>query len=313
MNKITNYILLLLFVLPLASFAQESLENLVTVADETEKVSATFKSGKLINIQTIETIHKKELDFRVDHRFGDIAGKGGGASQFFGLDHASDIRIGFDYGISDNLNIGIARAKGASELTQLFETNVKYKFLEQTNDNKMPISVAFFGSATTSAMDKSDDPTAASSFTKFGDRLTYVSQLIIARKFSSAFSLVVVPSYIHQNYTAFGDQNTTFALAVGGRLKFTKRMALVADYVAPFRNKEKKDYIENISGNKFYNALGVGLEIETGGHVFHLNFTNANAVQESQYITETTSSWTKGQFRWGFSIARRFSFDKQKE
>lgn len=97
-------------------------------------MSATFKSGKLINIQTIETIHKKELDFRVDHRFGDIAGKGGGASQFFGLDHASDIRIGFDYGISDNLNIGIARAKGASELTQLFETIVKYKFLEQTND-----------------------------------------------------------------------------------------------------------------------------------------------------------------------------------
>ena len=90
-------------------------------------------------------------------------------------------------------------------------------------------------------------------------------------------------------------------------------MALIADYVDPFRNKEKKDYIENISGNKFYNALGIGLEIETGGHVFHLNFTNANAVQESQYITETTSSWTKGQFIWGFSIARRFSFDKHKE
>jgi hypothetical protein len=229
------------------------------------------------------------------------------------LDHASDIRIGFDYGISDNSNIGIARAKGASELTQLFETNVKYKFLEQTNDNKIPVSIAFFGSATTSAMDKSDHPTSASSFTKFGDRLTYANQLIIARKFSSAFSLVVVPSYIHQNYTAFGEQNTTFALVVGGRLKFTKIMALIADYVAPFRNKEKKDYIENISGNKFYNALGVGLEIETGGHVFHLNFTNANAVQESQYITETTSSWTKGQFRWGFSIARRFSFNKQKE
>ena len=164
MNKITNYILLILFVLPLVSFAQESLENLVAVADETEKVSATFKSGKLINIQTIETIHKKELDFRVDHRFGDIAGKGGGASQFFGLDHASDIRIGFDYGISDNSNIGIARAKGASELKQLFETNVKYKFLEQTNDNKIPVSVAFFGSATTSAMDKSDQPNCCEQF-----------------------------------------------------------------------------------------------------------------------------------------------------
>lgn len=313
MNKLTKYIFVLLSIFPLAGIAQESIEDLVHLEEQKEKVSATFKSGKLINIQTIETIHKKELDFRVDHRFGNIAGKRGGSSQFFGLDQASDIRIGFDYGISDKLNIGLARAKGASTLTQLYETNLKYKFLEQTNDDKIPLSVAFFGSATTSAMSKSEDPTAANSFTKFSDRVSYVSQLVIARKFSSAFSLVFIPSYVHQNYTMYGNQNSTFALAIGGRLKFTKRMALVADYVTPFRDKQKKDYIENINGNKLYNALGVGLEIETGGHVFHLNFTNANAVQESQYITETTSSWTKGQFRWGFSIARRFSFDRQKD
>ncbi|WP_159637430.1 DUF5777 family beta-barrel protein [Sphingobacterium composti Ten et al. 2007 non Yoo et al. 2007] len=111
------------------------------------------------------------------------------------------------------------------------------------------MSVAFFGSATTSAMGKSEDLTSPSNFSKFSDRMTYVSQLVIARMFNPAFSLVLIPSYIHHDYTAYGDQNSTFALSVGGRLKFTKRMTLLADYVAPFRNKEKKDYIENINGN----------------------------------------------------------------
>jgi len=93
----------------------------------------------------------------------------------------------------------------------------------------------------------------------------------------------------------------------------SKRIALVADYILPFRNNDKRKYIEDINQQKFYNALGVGLEMETGGHVFHLNFTNATATQESQLIDQTVSSWTKGQFRWGFSIARRFSFNKKEK
>jgi hypothetical protein len=125
--------------------------------------------------------------------------------------------------------------------------------------------------------------------------------------------VVLIPTYVHQNYTLHGDQNSTFAIAAGARMKFNQRMALVTDYVLPFRNKEKKAYIEELLGKKLYNALGIGLELETGGHVFHLNFTNATAIQESQYITETTSTWAKGQFRWGFSIARRFSFDKSEK
>src|SRR5690606_11302321 len=114
------------------------------------------------------------------------------------------------------------------------------------------------------------------------------------------------------NYTIFGDQNDLFALGLGGRLKIAKRMAIVADYMLPFRNKTKKEYLENMLQQRFYHALGVGLEIETGGHVFHLNFTNATAIQEAQFIPETSTSWGKGQYRWGFSISRRFSFAKAK-
>ena len=293
-------------------FAQEDLDKLIHIDGvKNEKVTATFKSGNLINLKTTETIHRHEMDFRVDHRFGDIAGSAGGGKNFFGLDNSTDIRIGFDYGLLDNLNIGIARAKGATEVRQLFEGNVKYRFIEQTVDNNVPVSVAFFGSTTLSAMEASSDKSSAASFEDFNDRLSYVTQLIIARKFSSNLSLVVVPSFLHRNYTAYNDQNDVFALGIGGRAKVSNRIALVADYTLPFRKSSNKKYREDVSGQRYYNALGVGLEMVTGGHIFHLNFTNATAIQESQFISETNSSWRKGQFRWGFSIARRFNFNKK--
>jgi hypothetical protein len=295
----------ILFVLLSAgAYAQEiELEE-----DAREKVSATFKSGNLINVKTTETLHKGELDFRVDHRFGDIAGKAGGAKTFFGMDQSTDIRIGFDYGISDNLTLGIARAKGAGPATQLYEGVVKYRFLEQNVSGGIPVSAAFFGSALLSGAKASEDLTSPTSYRNFAQRFMYVSQIIVARKFSPGISFELLPTYVHRNYTAYGDQNGILALGLGGRMKVTKRMALVADYFLPF---SKRSEMEEIWGQKYYNALGLGLELETGGHVFHLNFTNATAVQEAQIIPETTRSWGKGEFRWGFSIARRFSFDKK--
>ncbi|PST84565.1 hypothetical protein C7T94_00025 [Pedobacter yulinensis] len=300
-----------LSILPFSGIAQDELEKALATQTSPEKVSATFKSPKLINIQTSETIHRHELDFRVDHRFGDIAGHNGGMSNFFGLDQSTDIRIGFDYGISDRLTAGLARAKGAGPATQLYEGSLKFRLTEQSNDDGMPFSTTLFGSATASAMRASEDVTAATAYRKFADRLSYVAQAVLARKFTPAFSFEVVPTYVHRNFTAYNDENDLFALAVGGRLKVSKRMALVADYTVPFRTKSSKDYIEAVNGAAFYHVLGAGLEIETGGHVFHLNFTNATAIQESQFIPETTSTWTKGQFRWGFSIARRFSFHRK--
>lgn len=290
--------------------AQEDLDQLIKIEDpKNEKVSATFKSGNLINLKTTETIRRKEMDFRVDHRFGDIAGSAGGTKNFFGLDNSTDIRIGFDYGLLDNLNIGIARAKGATEVRQLYEGNIKYRFIEQRVDNSMPVSMALFASTTVSGMEAIEDKHSAASFERFNDRLSYVAQLIIARKFSSGLSMMVVPSYLHRNYTAYGDQNDIFAVGIGGRAKLSNRLAVVADYTLPFRKSANKKYREEVTGQRYYNALGVGLEMDTGGHIFHLNFTNATAVQESQFISETTSSWGKGQFRWGFSIARRFNFN----
>jgi hypothetical protein len=309
-------ILLSLFsLISFTAFSQQDLAKaLESEPSKSEKVTSTFKSTKLINLHTNETIHKGELDFKVDHRFGDIAGDNGGIRQFFGLDNSTDVRIGFDYGVSGRLTAGIARSKGATNVQQLYELSLKYRLIEQSVDGHIPISVTLFGSNTIAAVKSNDqDPTSAISYRKFSERMNYVSQFIIARKFSSRLSLTLIPTYVHRNLTVFRDQNDLLALGAGGRLKLSNWMSLVLDYVVPFRDKADKKYLEELNGGKFYNPLGVGLEMETGGHVFHLNFTNATAIQEMQFIPQTTSSWTKGQYRWGFSISRRFSFNKEKK
>jgi hypothetical protein len=317
--KIANLILkssaLCLFTcLAFPAFSQDSLEKeLATTSPGHQKVTSTFKSTKLINGHSNETLYKNDFDFKVDHRFGDIAGSHGGIKQFFGLDNSTDIRIGFEYGLSDRLTVGLARAKGATVVQQLYEGSLKYRLLEQTTDDHIPFAVTLFGSNTIAAVQPSQDPTSPAAYHNFSDRMNYVGQIIIARKFNADFSFEFLPTYIHRNFTAFRDQNSMFALGAGGRMKFSKRMALVVDYFVPFRNAADKAYLEQKNATKFYDPLGVGLEIETGGHVFHINFTNATAIEEMQLIPSTTSSWTKGQYRWGFSISRRFSFAKKEK
>lgn len=314
MNMPTHTILLCLATL-LAMYipvsAQTNLEKALgndTLANQQKEIEATFKTTRIINSQSTETIHKHELDFKVDHRFGDVAGTNGGARNFFGLDNSTDIKIGFEYGITDHLNVGIARAKGATRVSQLYETNLKYRLLRQTVDDKMPLSLTVYASMTIAGVrSDQENPGEATSYRQFTDRLNFVGQLIVARKFGTNFSLALHPTYIRRNTIAdYDGEHDLFAIGIGGRLKVSRRMALVMDYFLPFRSTASKERYEDAIA-ALYNPLGVGLEIETGGHVFNLNFTNATAIQEMQYIPETTSSWRKGQFRWGFTLSRRFS------
>jgi len=301
--------------------AQEDLSKLfkdTTGRQGRETVIATFKSPQIINGQSNETTPKNDLVFLVLHRFGDIGGANGGVHNFFGLDNSTDILIGFNYGITDKLSAGIGRVKGAPNGTgtdqrQLVYLNLKYRLLQQTEDNYFPVSVTLFGNAAVSVMQKTDLQTSDAAFNNFGDRMSYVSQVIIARKFNDDLSFALTPTYIRRNFVPFMDKNNSFALGLGGRMKFNKRMAIIADYFHHFRSAESKDYFLSQKDFRFYDPLGIGLEIETGGHVFNLIFTNATAILENQYIPNTSSSWTKGEFRWGFSISRTFNLSKDKK
>ena len=299
--------------------AQDDLSKLFndsTAGSKQVPVIATFKSTQIINGQSNETIHKHDLVFIVQHRFGDIAGTNGGIKNFFGLDNSSDILIAFDYGISDRLSMGTGRAKGApngtsTSIKQLYYLNLKYRLLRQTTNDRIPFSITLFANTAASAMSKLDLAISDADFRNFSDRLSGVGQIIIARKFTDAFSLAVLPTYVRRNYVQFMDLNNLFALGFGGRFKFTPSMALVIDYFLPFRSKESKDYYLKERDFSFYHPLGIGLEIETGGHIFHLSFTNSTAVLENQFIPSTSSNWTSGAFRWGFSISRTFTLSKK--
>ena len=279
-------------------------------------VTATFKSPQIINGQSNETIHKHDLIFMVMHRFGDIAGNFGGIQTFYGLDNASDILIGFDYGITDRLSFGFGRTKGSpnginTSQKQLFYIKPKYRLIRQSADNRIPVSVTLFGNGVVSGMEKQNLATSDADFQKFSDRMSFVTQAIISRKFSNDLSIALLPTYVRRNYVSFMDMNNVFALGIGGRLKVSPRMAIIADYFLNFRSKESENYFLQQKEFKFYNPLGIGLEMETGGHVFNFIFTNSTAILENQFIPSTSSSWTKGGFRWGFSITRSFTLFKK--
>lgn len=297
----------------LGASAQDSLSSLFADSSQGAHVPviATFKSVDVINGRSNETLKKHNLLFIVAHRFGDMAGKNGGGKTLFGMDNIYDVLIGFDYGISDRLTIGTGRDKGSpnginTDQSSLYYLSLKYRLVQQTTDNHVPFAITLFGRGLMSSMHKTHELGSDANFNNFSDRTSGVAQIIIARKFSDNLSLEITPTYIRRNLVATSEMQNMFALGLGGRVKISRHMAIVADYFLPFRNSQSTDYYKQLYDLDFYNALGVGLEIETGGHVFHINFTNSTSIVETQFIPSTTTTWTKGQFRWGFNLSRTF-------
>ncbi len=264
-----------------------------------------FSSSRLINANTVELISKGILEFKVTHNFGDIAGDNGGIKNFFGLDNATDVRIGFHYGLSDRINLIAARSKGAGPVQQLYELGFKYRVLRQAEDSRHPLSLTLFGNAVVSAMKKSNFPGQENSFDNFSDRLSQTLQLLLARRFGKV-SLQVSPTLVHRNYVITDDEKTLFALGGAFRLPVKGRFSVLIDYFHTFRSQSSIDFFKT-QGIRFYDALGVGVELLTEGHVFHLNFTNATEILENRFIPRTVTSWSKGQYRWGFTISRDFN------
>ena len=276
--------------------AQDSLWTMLQsqTPAQNEKVIATFKSTKIINAQNNETMSKRNLDFRVAHLFGNIGDEsGGGVHTFYGLDQSNDIRISFDYGITDRLMVSVGRNKRHENLSAA----VKVRALEQTTDGKVPVAITVY--ANTAYFTKSDPEGI---FTPGDRRMTYCGQAIFARKFSSRFSFEIIGSFIHRNLVDLRinpqDKNDLISVGAGGRFKFTKSVGVIADYFYNLRDES--------TGIKMYDPLAAGIEIETGGHVFSIMFTNAVGLLENDFIPNTTDSWGKGGYKFSFNISRVF-------
>lgn len=292
-------IILLLGLVNTLTYGQE--ENKLT-----EKVYQTFKDTRVINSPSVETIEAGKLDFRVGHRFGDAAGEAGGWQTFYGLEEASDVLIGIDYGLTNNFMIGLSRSKGSGPLRKNVNLSTKIRIIQQELNGNQPFSLAFYSLASLSTMEKSIREDDLNFFNKDEHRLAYHLQLMLARKFSPYLSIQVGGGWTYRNIVPFEDTNDLVHLSGAARIQISKSFGIILDGVVPFG--ELRNQTDAEGNRNFYPALGIGLEWETGGgHVFQMNFTNATGLMETDYIPYTQSNWLDGEFRFGFTISRLFT------
>lgn len=288
MKKYSLLVLALFLVLSTQLIAQEeSLLDLLGQDEETQVVRNAFKSTRVINGQSIEMLREGVLDFRILHRFGPV---NGGAYNFFGLDQAS-MRLGLDYGIRDYLSIGLGRSTAKKEL----DAFLKYRIKPQTTGARsFPVSLVWVSGITRNGL---EDPFPGTTYAP-SQRFGYYHELIIGRKFSEGFSLQLAPLLIHRNLVEnYLSPNDMYAISLGGRLKLSKRIAFTWDYAYA---------LNRIPQGISFNPLSVGLDIETGGHVFQLHFSNATGMNERAYVTDDNGDWAKGGVRFGFNLSRVF-------
>ncbi|OOG76726.1 DUF5777 family beta-barrel protein [Algoriphagus sp. A40] len=251
-----------------------------------EIVAGTFKGTRIINGQTVETRGKGNLDVIISHRFGTL---NSGGYNLWGLDD-SNVRLGLEYSISDRVTVGFGR----NSLNKVYDSYIKARILRQ-NTQGMPISVTWVSDISVYTLKRPELPM------NFTRRLRYVHQLLLARKFSSGVSLQLMPSFVHRNLVPTQEEpNNLGALGIGGRVALSKRVHLTGEYYYRFG--------KDLPG---YNSLGIGVDIETGGHVFQLHLTNSNEMTPSGFIPSTQGNFFEGDIHFGFNVVRAFQVGRR--
>lgn len=287
-----QYLLITILFFAFASNAQTttSVDDsllLASASGVSEEVEATFKSTRIVNAHSVQTVGRHSLDFRIMHRFGAL---NSGLYNLFGLDIAS-MRMGFEYGLSHRLMVGLGRSTEG----KTYDGFVKYRIFIQHRGTKnaTPLSVTILGGTSYKTF-KYGNPRD----TFWQGKIDYNLQLLAARKFNERFSLQLMPTWVHRNLVETVDQkNDIIAIGIGGRVKLNKRVAINFDYFYTSANQLGKAYT---------NPLSIGIDIETGGHVFQLHFTNSRGMIEKQFIGETNGKWSKGDILFGFNLSRVF-------
>lgn len=294
MKKITIVLLAILCSYSLKS--QDLLSMLDSIQPEVELIQyakGTFKSVRLINGYTSESAGKKNLIFSISHRFGNV---NGGIHDFYGLDQ-STIRFGFEYGINDKIDLGIGR----SNFEDIYDGFIKIKLAQQSSGKKnFPFTITWYEGLSLNTLewtvDEVDYPLSA--------RFNYIHELFISRKFNERLSLQLSPVIVHRNMVKTNnDQNTVSAIGLGGRYKITNRFTAVGEYYY---------LIPGNTADNYDNSLALGVEIETGGHVFQIHVSNATGMTEKAFIPETNGKWLDGDIGIGFNIIRLFNLDRKK-
>lgn len=297
------------------AFSQDDLLSLTETKTEKQYVFATWKAYRLGNAQTTETVKKNHLEYRILHRFGNLADNTKTFNQIahtaFGIDNPSDIRMSLEYGLTNDISLGLGR----SRINEMVDLSGKWRIIKQTTDFKTPVTIAIFESIgyTTMSTQRLYSEVAVKNFpTRESHRLNYVTQVIIGSKINRWLSLEIIPTWFHQNFivqkfnpnTEMDNGNDNFILGAAARIKLSNRVTFFADYFYNFHPffKNNPDYGM---------PLSLGFEIETGGHVFTLYFANNPAIVENNFFMGTTDKWSKSQIKFSFCISRTFSLKKE--
>lgn len=290
MRKLVLLLILAIIYKVPSSISQDLMGSLGTDSSTTKDFTkATFKTTHLVIGQSSETVAKGDLNFIISHHFGKV---NEGVYTLFGLDQ-STIRLGLEYGLNRRLSVGVGR----SSYQKTYDGYLKFKILRQRKSG-IPLTVTYFGEMTINSM-KWADPLRKNFFSS---RLDYVNQLLIASKVNTKFSIQLMPSHVHKNLVKLkADPNDIYAMGGGMRYKIVKRLSVNAEYYYLLTNKTAKD---------FKNSFSIGVDMETGGHVFQLFFTNSHPLFERGFISETEGSWKKGDIFFGFNITRTFTIAK---
>jgi len=296
LNKRKIWKSIMLFAVPLLMNAQDDLLSEIDTTATNETVASAFKSLKIVNLESTKLAAKGDFYFIVAHRFGFIDK---GFDDFFGLDNANT-QLKFLYGVNDWLTVHIGR----SGFQETYDLAAKYRLYAQ-KENGFPVTIVGFNSvAINSELKEEDFPKL-----QFENRLSYVAQVLISRKFSEKLSLEIAPSVFHENtlrdllddnnalILPNPQDNTQFAIGLGGRYKLTNRWSVNVDYAA---------HLNRASQSNYKNPLSIGVDLETGGHVFQMHFTNAQAMHETGYLGQTVGDWSDGKIAFGFNLVRVF-------
>jgi len=288
--------ILILFFFPLAIFAQDDLLDEIDSEDDNLNVESAFKSLKIVNLESTKLAAKGDFYFVVAHRFGYIKN---GFDDFFGLDNANT-QLKFLYGVNEWLTVHVAR----STFQETYDLALKYRLAAQKKEG-FPVTIVGFNSlAINTELKEKDFPKLT-----FENRLSYVTQILVSRKFNEKLSLEIAPTHFHENtlrdildennqvISPNPQDNSQFALGMGGRYKLTSRWSINMDYIAHLNRTKESIY---------KNPLSIGFDLETGGHVFQMHFTNSNAMHEAGYLGQTAGDWGKGEFGFGFNLVRVF-------
>lgn len=288
--------ILLVLLFPFVAFSQDDLLKDIEVVDSNQVVTSAFKSLKIVNLESTKLASKGDFYFVVAHRFDYF---NNGFEDFFGLDNANT-QLKFLYGVNEWLTVHLAR----SGFQKTYDLAAKYRLVSQ-KENGTPFTIVGFNSiAINSELKEKDYPKL-----KFENRLSYVAQVLISRKFSEKLSLQLAPSFFHENtlrdildtnnqpILPNPQDNSQFAVGIGGRYKLTSRWSVNADYAA---------HLNRASSAITKNPLSIGVDLETGGHVFQMHFTNSRAMHEAGFLGQTTGDWGKGEIAFGFNLVRVF-------